>query len=146
MRLSAWISLPKDADFPKANEDWFKASSDGQLAVLCDGASESFDSKLWAECLGRAFLRLQTLDLATVLFAKRQKENLSSPRLPILKVSSHRLLSRPQISAHRQARSRVGEGRCHGVVRLLGCTNLAYERTALSMHSMFQPRSGEQPA
>jgi hypothetical protein len=71
MRLSAWISLPKDEDLPQANEDWFKASSNGRLAVLCDGASESFDSKIWAECLGRSFLRFQTLDLESVSFSRK---------------------------------------------------------------------------
>jgi hypothetical protein len=71
MRLSAWISLPKDEDLPQANEDWFKASSNGRFAVLCDGASESFDSKIWAQCLGRSFLRFQTLDLKSVSFSRK---------------------------------------------------------------------------
>jgi hypothetical protein len=44
-------SVPKDPDADEWNEDRFLFALDGSLAVLCDGASESFDSQSWARIL-----------------------------------------------------------------------------------------------
>ena len=49
-------TVPKDPSSPEANEDKFAFSEDGRRVALSDGASESFDSKLWAELLVRRFV------------------------------------------------------------------------------------------
>lgn len=49
-------TVPKDPSCPEANEDKFAFSEDGRRLALCDGASESFDSKLWADLLARRFI------------------------------------------------------------------------------------------
>lgn len=49
-------SCPKDSGSPEANEDKYAFSSDGNRLALCDGASESFDSKVWADLLARHFV------------------------------------------------------------------------------------------
>lgn len=49
-------SIPKDPNYPEANEDKFAFSEDGRRVALSDGASESFDSKLWADLLAHAFV------------------------------------------------------------------------------------------
>lgn len=49
-------SVPKDPSNPESNEDKFVFSDDGARLSLCDGASESFDSKLWADLLAHKFI------------------------------------------------------------------------------------------
>lgn len=49
-------TVPKDPECPEANEDKFVFSEDGRRLALCDGASESFNSKLWAALLARKFV------------------------------------------------------------------------------------------
>ncbi len=49
-------SVPKDPSCPEANEDKFAFSEDGRRLALSDGASESFDSKLWADLLVHKFI------------------------------------------------------------------------------------------
>lgn len=49
-------SVPKDPCSPESNEDKFAFSDDGVRLSLCDGASESFDSKLWADLLAHKFI------------------------------------------------------------------------------------------
>ncbi|PLR52621.1 hypothetical protein [Chimaeribacter arupi] len=49
-------TVPKDPECPEANEDTFAFSKDGRRLTLCDGASESFNSKLWADLLARKFI------------------------------------------------------------------------------------------
>jgi len=49
-------TVPKDPGCPEANEDKFAFSDDGKRLALCDGASESYDSKLWADLLARRFI------------------------------------------------------------------------------------------
>lgn len=44
-------SIPKDYEFKHDNEDVFKCSLVNNLIVLSDGASESFNAKLWAKLL-----------------------------------------------------------------------------------------------
>ncbi|HFD8837105.1 TPA: hypothetical protein ACF67X_004894 [Salmonella enterica] len=49
-------TIPKDPEYPGENEDKFAFSEDGRRLALCDGASESFNSKLWADLLARKFI------------------------------------------------------------------------------------------
>lgn len=49
-------TVPKDPECPEANEDKFAFSEDGRRLALCDGASESFNSMLWADLLARKFI------------------------------------------------------------------------------------------
>lgn len=49
-------SCPKDPESPASNEDKFLVAGDCSRLALCDGASESFDSKLWAEILARRYI------------------------------------------------------------------------------------------
>lgn len=44
-------SCAKEPDRPEANEDAFAFSADGQRLALSDGASESYDSRMWARLL-----------------------------------------------------------------------------------------------
>uniref|UniRef100_UPI0035AFA19E hypothetical protein n=1 Tax=Hylemonella sp. TaxID=2066020 RepID=UPI0035AFA19E len=46
-------SCAKEPDRPEANEDAYAFSADGQRLALSDGASESYDSRLWAGLLAR---------------------------------------------------------------------------------------------
>lgn len=50
MRLRFCGQVPKDFDYPESNEDSYSQLRDDRVA-LSDGASESFDSKLWARLL-----------------------------------------------------------------------------------------------
>ncbi|MGE4969207.1 hypothetical protein [Yersinia enterocolitica] len=56
MKLEFSGAVPKDPECPEENEDKFAFSEDGRRLALCDGASESFNSKLWAELLARKFI------------------------------------------------------------------------------------------
>ncbi|MCU1793979.1 hypothetical protein [Pectobacterium polaris] len=49
-------TVPKDPEYSEANEDKFAFSKDGRRLALCDGASESFNSKLWADLLAHKFI------------------------------------------------------------------------------------------
>ena len=44
-------TVPKDSEYPESNEDRLCTDDDARLYVMSDGASESFDSQLWAEVL-----------------------------------------------------------------------------------------------
>lgn len=44
-------SVPKDSAYPESNEDKLRTCDDARLYVLSDGASESFNSQLWADVL-----------------------------------------------------------------------------------------------
>jgi len=44
-------SVPKDSAYPESNEDKLRICDDARKYVLSDGASESFNSQLWAEVL-----------------------------------------------------------------------------------------------
>lgn len=54
-----WISfagsIAKTPDEPDTNEDCFIVNEEKQRIVVCDGASESFDSKTWAQLLAQKF-------------------------------------------------------------------------------------------
>ena len=56
MRLLFAGSCPKDFEEPAPNEDQFGLSDDGERCVVCDGASESYNSRLWAQILCRRYL------------------------------------------------------------------------------------------
>ncbi|HDU4641358.1 TPA: hypothetical protein RFT53_002669 [Klebsiella aerogenes] len=56
MKLEFSGTVPKDPLCPEANEDKYAFSGDGRRLALCDGASESFNSKLWADLLSRKFI------------------------------------------------------------------------------------------
>lgn len=55
MRVLFVGSCAKELDRPEANEDAYAFSSDLQRLALSDGASESYDSQLWANLLARKF-------------------------------------------------------------------------------------------
>lgn len=48
-------TCPKDLQEPSSNEDQFCFSDDGLRLGLCDGASESYNSQLWAKIISRKF-------------------------------------------------------------------------------------------
>lgn len=49
-------TVPKDLGWPDSNEDKLAFSDDGKRLALCDGASESYNSKLWANMLAQGFV------------------------------------------------------------------------------------------
>jgi hypothetical protein len=49
-------TCPKDFSEPESNEDKFAFSEDGLVVALCDGASESYNSKLWARMLSEKYV------------------------------------------------------------------------------------------
>lgn len=49
-------SCPKELQSPESNEDCYEFSTDGFRLALCDGASESYNSRLWAEVLAKRFV------------------------------------------------------------------------------------------
>lgn len=55
MRILFIGSCAKELDRPEANEDAYAFSVDQQRFVLSDGASESYDSQLWAKLLACKF-------------------------------------------------------------------------------------------
>jgi len=44
-------TVPKESDFPESNEDKLRICNDRHLYIMSDGASESFNSSLWADVL-----------------------------------------------------------------------------------------------
>lgn len=78
MKLLFAGTVPKDTSFPEANEDAFALSIDGAKVVLCDGASESFDSKTWANILVGKISQSEKLDALLIDGAiKEYEENYS---------------------------------------------------------------------
>lgn len=69
-------SCPKDSAHPEGNEDRFLVAGDCVRLALCDGASESFDSKLWAEILARRYVDDQKV--RPEWLAEAQREYLAS--------------------------------------------------------------------
>lgn len=49
-------SVPKHADAPSDNEDAYRVDEERGRVVVSDGASESFDAKIWARLLVDTFL------------------------------------------------------------------------------------------
>lgn len=54
--------VPKDAGFPDDNEDAFSLAVDVGRVAISDGASESFDSKSWANLLTNHFVKNPQMD------------------------------------------------------------------------------------
>mgnify|MGYP001369155189 CR=1 FL=1 len=61
MRLLFRGQVPKDLNYPEVIEDALEVDPHASRAVLSDGASESFDSKSWAQLLTKAFIRSTSL-------------------------------------------------------------------------------------
>lgn len=51
-----WASVPKDLTRPDLNEDAWLADDERQRWALSDGASESYDSRVWASSLVRKYV------------------------------------------------------------------------------------------
>jgi hypothetical protein len=83
MRVLFVGSCAKEPDRPEANEDAYAFSPDGQRLAVSDGASESYDSRLWAQllaikfaadpCFGDDWLR----SAASVYLAEHKFESMS---------------------------------------------------------------------
>jgi Protein phosphatase 2C len=54
--------IPKDPAFPDDNEDSYAVNADAGRIAVSDGASESFDSRTWAELLANRFVRHPVLN------------------------------------------------------------------------------------
>ena len=63
MRADFAGSCPKDLAEPESNEDKFVLSEDGSRLALCDGASESYDSRMWATQLASQFVEDPKFDV-----------------------------------------------------------------------------------
>jgi len=48
-------TIPKHPEFPEANEDKLRACDSRQMYIISDGASESYNSTLWAEIIVAAW-------------------------------------------------------------------------------------------
>lgn len=57
MEIKWAYSVPKELNYPDSNEDFFLSSDDKSVVVVSDGASESFDSKNWAQILCKNFVK-----------------------------------------------------------------------------------------
>ena len=55
-------SIPKDSKYESENEDAYSYSSSRGIAVVSDGASESFDARTWARLLVKRYIRNQRID------------------------------------------------------------------------------------
>ena len=55
MRRDFEGTCAKDLQEPSSNEDHFEVSEDGLRVALCDGASDSYNSRLWAKIISRKF-------------------------------------------------------------------------------------------
>ena len=69
MRARFAGSVPKDIGSPEANEDKFALSACGGRFAMCDGASESFDSKAWAAIVSATYAVDPEIDDAWVAAA-----------------------------------------------------------------------------
>lgn len=56
MRRDFFGTCPKEIQEPESNEDWFEFSDDCTRLALCDGASESYNSLLWAKIICQKFI------------------------------------------------------------------------------------------
>ncbi len=57
MRVAFCGQVPKDPDYPESTEDAVAIAPDAGRLAISDGASESFDSKTWAQLLVESFVR-----------------------------------------------------------------------------------------
>lgn len=56
MRRDFEGTCANDLQEPDSNEDHFEVSEDGFRVALCDGASDSYNSRLWAKIISRKFV------------------------------------------------------------------------------------------
>ncbi|AGA64663.1 hypothetical protein B488_06710 [Liberibacter crescens BT-1] len=73
--------VPKDTEYPEANEDAVAISDRGNRIAISDGASESFDSQTWARLIACQFVENSTLDefwLTTIMQKYKSNFDLSS--------------------------------------------------------------------
>lgn len=56
LRLDLAASVPKDLERPELNEDAWAANEQLTCLAISDGASESYDSRVWANLLVRKFI------------------------------------------------------------------------------------------
>lgn len=64
-------SLPKEKIFPEDNEDLIFVSDDLRRIVVCDGASESFDSKTWSRVIKDNFIHSNEISVSWIEDALR---------------------------------------------------------------------------
>lgn len=72
MNLLFQGQIPKDPDYPSEIEDAYLVNLEQGKVVLCDGASESFDSKSWATLLTDGFIK--PVELQEEILAETIKE------------------------------------------------------------------------
>jgi len=63
MKVKFAETVPKDSFFPMSNEDTIKINCEVNKISVSDGASESFNSKLWSEILTDQFIKSVNIDL-----------------------------------------------------------------------------------
>ena len=66
MRLTFKASCSKELAFTSSNEDKFEFNSAESLFALSDGASESYNSKLWAKILVKNFVKTPIKELSSI--------------------------------------------------------------------------------
>jgi len=74
-----FASVPKQPGDGDRNEDAFRWRPAQRVLALCDGATESFDSRLWARILARRFVRDRNLTPAWVSAAIKVFRRLHKP-------------------------------------------------------------------
>lgn len=62
LRTDFFASTPKDPQHPDLNEDAWLANDAGQRWALSDGASESYDSRVWARALVARYVEDPAVD------------------------------------------------------------------------------------
>jgi sulfur relay (sulfurtransferase) DsrF/TusC family protein len=67
--------ISKEELYPEAIEDYFAISDDARRIVLCDGASESYDSKNWAELLSNKYIQDPNLSERWIMDAIKEYSN-----------------------------------------------------------------------
>lgn len=69
------FSVPKDGEFPESNEDCFGISESQGRIVIADGASESYDSKSWAQILCKWIVKNSEISAQTITFMQGAYNN-----------------------------------------------------------------------
>ena len=87
MLIQSVVSIPKEWNFPEANEDCWMKSEDNISFVISDGASESFDSRFWAKVLCETFVNIvkrnqrnkffREINIKKLIVGAREKFNLT---------------------------------------------------------------------
>jgi hypothetical protein len=66
MRLIFCGQVPKDVEYPESIEDAFNIDARRSVVAISDGASESFDSKTWANLLTAGFCHSPEIHAASI--------------------------------------------------------------------------------